>query len=108
MSVEPGPTEPAAFWRRPLDADEILPGRGTVEVIEARCKGCDYCIEFCPVDVLESASRFNALGYHPPQVREGGACVDCGLCVLLCPEFAIYIVAPTVEGADAPHAGVSS
>jgi 2-oxoglutarate ferredoxin oxidoreductase subunit delta len=35
---------------------------------------------------------FNAKGYHPPQVRDKQRCVACGLCEMLCPEFAIYVV----------------
>jgi 2-oxoglutarate ferredoxin oxidoreductase subunit delta len=33
----------------------------------------------------------NSKGYHPPEVVDGEACSDCGLCTLLCPDFAIYV-----------------
>ncbi|MGQ9796798.1 4Fe-4S binding protein [Desulfosoma sp.] len=35
--------------------------------MEDRCKGCGYCIAFCPRDVLQESKRFNAKGYHPPK-----------------------------------------
>ena len=79
------------LWRQPLDKDRILITRGIVHIIDDRCKGCGFCIEFCPQGVLELSSRTNAKGYHPPQVTSDVNCVNCGLCALLCPDFAIYI-----------------
>jgi len=35
--------------------------------------------------------RINAKGYHPPELAAQGDCVNCGLCALLCPDFAIYV-----------------
>jgi 2-oxoglutarate ferredoxin oxidoreductase subunit delta len=80
------------MWRKPLDADEFEPPKGTVYVIEERCKGCNFCIEFCPMEVLEESERFNSKGYHPPEVVNPEDCVDCGLCELICPEFAIFVL----------------
>jgi len=77
------------YWRAPLDSDEIIVVRGKVNIIKDRCKGCGYCIEFCPREVLESSKEFNAKGYHPPKVKSDG-CLNCHYCELLCPEFAIY------------------
>jgi NAD-dependent dihydropyrimidine dehydrogenase PreA subunit len=37
------------------------------------------------------SKRTNAKGYHPPELRSDSLCVDCGLCTLLCPDFAIYV-----------------
>jgi 2-oxoglutarate ferredoxin oxidoreductase subunit delta len=42
--------------------------------------------------VLEVSEEFNSKGYHPPYVKDGEGCVSCGLCEMLCPEFAIYRV----------------
>jgi len=80
------------FWRIPLDADEIHVTRGVVMILEDRCKGCGYCIEFCPRGVLGFSPRFNAKGYHPPAVVKPEECVNCHYCEILCPEFAIYSV----------------
>lgn len=66
--------------------------RGIVRIIEERCKGCGYCIEFCPRDILAFSQRFNAKGYHPPRVAKPGECVNCRYCEIICPEFAIYSV----------------
>lgn len=64
--------------------------RGLVVVRVERCKGCGYCVEFCPTDVLALSSGFNAKGYHPPEVVRPDACSGCDLCGMYCPDFAIF------------------
>jgi len=79
------------FWRLPLDAEGHSIPHGEVHVIESRCKGCGFCIEFCPNGCLKQSRHFNEKGYHPPEVVfQADDCVDCGLCTLICPEFAIF------------------
>ncbi len=78
------------YWRMPLDATEHAIVVGKVNIIEYRCKGCGYCIEFCPNDVLEESKEFNEKGYYPPVVKEEGKCINCNFCQTICPEFAIF------------------
>ncbi len=81
------------FWRMPLDSEDHSIPSGEICIIESRCKGCGFCIEFCPNSCLKESKRFNPKGYHPPEmIAQGEECVDCGLCSLICPEFAIYTV----------------
>jgi len=80
------------FWRLPLDAGSHTIPIGEVRIIKERCKGCGFCIEFCPNKVLASSKAFNAKGYHPPEVVKEGECVNCNLCEIICPEFAIFTV----------------
>ena len=80
-----------SYWRQPLDRDRIQISHGIVHIIDDRCKGCGFCIEFCPQGVLSLSDRTNAKGYHPPEIIPETICVNCGLCALLCPDFAIYI-----------------
>jgi 2-oxoglutarate ferredoxin oxidoreductase subunit delta len=65
--------------------------RGIVHIIDERCKGCGFCVEFCPQEVLVMSKRTNAKGYHPPEITDDSRCVNCSLCALLCPDFAIYV-----------------
>jgi 2-oxoglutarate ferredoxin oxidoreductase subunit delta len=81
------------FWRVPLDADTIQVTQGIVYILDERCKGCGYCIEFCPRQVLEFSENFNQKGYHPPMAIKPENCVNCHYCEIICPEFAIFSVA---------------
>ncbi len=85
------------LWRKPLDQARVIVPHGEIHLILERCKGCQLCVTYCPRGVLEMSHLFNAKGYHPPQVRYPGRCVACGLCSMLCPEFAIYVVEATRE-----------
>ena len=80
------------YWRKPLDFDEVKVPKGEVVVIADRCKGCGFCVEYCPKGVLALAETFNAKGYHPPEVVIEGECVNCNLCEMICPDFAIFCV----------------
>ena len=83
--------ESVTYWRQPLDRDRIQVPHGIVHIIEERCKGCGFCVEFCPRRVLVMSKHTNSKGYHPPTLTDSAQCVDCGLCALLCPDFAIYV-----------------
>lgn len=89
------------YWRQPLDRDEVKVPRGKVIVLEERCKGCGFCVEYCPKDVLELSKRFNRKGYHPPDVVTAEDCVNCHLCEMICPDFAIF----SLELTDVEEAG---
>jgi 2-oxoglutarate ferredoxin oxidoreductase subunit delta len=78
------------YWRKPLDFDDVKIPHGTVTIIADRCKGCGFCVEYCPKDVLVMSKEFNKKGYHPPEVVKSGECVNCNLCEMICPDFAIY------------------
>ena len=80
------------LWRKPLDADDWEAPKGKIFIIEERCKDCGFCIEFCPRDVFEESEKFNSKGYHPPKTVKPDDCVYCGLCELICPEFAIFVL----------------
>jgi 2-oxoglutarate ferredoxin oxidoreductase subunit delta len=64
--------------------------RGLVTINTELCKGCGFCIEFCPSGVLEVSAQFNSKGYHPPHAVRPDACTGCDLCGMYCPDFAIF------------------
>jgi 2-oxoglutarate ferredoxin oxidoreductase subunit delta len=65
------------------------PVHGRVFIRKNRCKGCQFCIEFCPQHVLALSKDFNARGYRYPVVVKD-ACIHCTLCLMLCPDYAIF------------------
>lgn len=64
--------------------------QGTVVVSVERCKGCGFCIEFCPPKVLKFSEQYNIKGYHTPELISQERCTGCDICGLMCPDFAIY------------------
>ena len=71
---------------------KLKPAKGKVQINKEICKGCSFCVEYCPKDVLALSSDFNKKGYHSPYVKNPEDCVDCHLCEVICPEFAIYVI----------------
>lgn len=65
--------------------------KGEIHIIKDRCKGCGFCVEFCPKQVLIISDGFNRKGYHPPEVANPDDCINCRLCQILCPDFAIWV-----------------
>jgi 2-oxoglutarate ferredoxin oxidoreductase subunit delta len=96
-------TSPAA----PPAAARSRKRQGTVYIDWDRCKGCGFCVEFCPTKLLALSEEFNAHGYHPPYLLPDRTCTGCDLCGLYCPDFAIFgVMLPTetepseVEGSE--------
>jgi len=64
---------------------------GRVVINKNWCKGCGYCVKYCPTNALEMSKEYNAKGYHPPKVTTLDNCRDCKFCEVVCPEFAIFV-----------------
>ena len=65
-------------------------GAGSVVIAVERCKGCGFCVEFCPPKALKLSDQYNVKGYHPPALIAHDLCNGCNMCGMLCPDFAIY------------------
>ena len=87
------------YWRTPLDKDKVRPIKGRVEVLPERCKGCGFCIQYCPRHALEESTEMNQKGYHFPFAAKPDECTGCGLCEALCPDFAINAYVEEEKGA---------
>ncbi len=90
-AYEPSGNGSFPFWREPLDADQIPRPQTQITIFRDLCKGCGYCVEFCPAQVLRISEQLNAKGYHPPEVARPEACTGCQYCMRVCPEYAIIV-----------------
>jgi 2-oxoglutarate ferredoxin oxidoreductase subunit delta len=83
---------PERIRHAPLDRDKVKPVEVEIHLLTDQCKGCSYCIEFCPRKVLEESEEINARGVHPPKIVDESKCILCGFCTAVCPDFAIFVV----------------
>ncbi len=73
---------------------EFKPGKFKGEylfLLNQRCKGCRYCVEYCPKKVLKIGEEFNEKGYRYVDVEDEAECISCKFCQDICPDFAIYL-----------------
>ena len=49
------------------------------------------CVDVCPTKALKPSQEINAKGYILPTGNDMERCKACGLCELMCPDFAIAI-----------------
>ena len=55
-----------------------------IEINESWCKGCKICVEVCPKKVLKMED-------FVARVDNIDNCIECMLCEVLCPDFAIIV-----------------
>ena len=66
-------------------------GEEKVHVDEQLCKGCYYCVDVCPKDVLAASEKLGPKGYIIVEAVKPDDCVECLLCEKVCPDFAIAV-----------------
>ncbi len=75
----------------------------TSEVIidEQRCKGCGYCVQFCPRGCMViTGDKVNRIGCKQAVFINPERCNTCGLCSRVCPYWAIEVnLRSQVDGA---------
>jgi 2-oxoglutarate ferredoxin oxidoreductase subunit delta len=64
---------------------------GSIEIGQERCKGCCFCIEYCPKKAISLSDRLNAKGYFVAVFNGDSGCNGCATCALVCPETAIEV-----------------
>ncbi len=66
-------------------AEKVRETETKIQINEQWCKSCGICIEFCPRDVF--GTREDGV----PVVESPEDCIECMLCELRCPDFAIVV-----------------
>jgi len=82
---------PEKIRHKPLDKEKVKHLKAEIHILTDQCKGCGYCIQYCPKKVLEESREINARGVYPPKVVDEGKCIMCGFCMAVCPDFAIFV-----------------
>ncbi len=89
---------PERIKHEPLDSKDVKQPKAKIHLIKDQCKGCGYCIEFCPKKVLEESEEINARGIRPPKIVDEKKCMICSFCTAVCPDFAIFVTEEKCEG----------
>ncbi|MFH1651170.1 MAG: 4Fe-4S dicluster domain-containing protein [Chloroflexota bacterium] len=80
-----------------LNQNRFHSGNYRVCVLKERCKGCSFCIDFCPQHTLVRSNELNSHGYHVVYQDDDGHCTGCEMCTMICPEFALDVVKESEE-----------
>jgi 2-oxoglutarate ferredoxin oxidoreductase subunit delta len=62
-----------------------------IVIDEKLCKGCYFCIEECPKNVLGKTIELSPKGYLIATVERPEDCIICRICERVCPDFAISV-----------------
>ena len=63
----------------------------SVEIDEARCKGCGLCTLACSRKLVVMNSTINRQGYVKAVIVDQDLCTGCALCAEMCPDVAIKV-----------------
>ena len=65
---------------------------GEVVIDPNRCRGCGYCVKFCPRGCIAiPGDKLSAEGYTLAVFSRPENCNACGACGWLCPHFALEV-----------------
>ena len=64
---------------------------GRIVINPDLCKGCGFCIKYCPKTVIKIGTEFNQQGYKFAVPADEKSCIACGTCALMCPDAAINV-----------------
>ncbi|NQS88833.1 4Fe-4S binding protein [Patescibacteria group bacterium] len=62
-----------------------------IEIDTKKCKGCGFCVRFCPKGIIKLSSNLNPQGYYPAVFNSKKNCTGCAICALVCPDIAIKV-----------------
>jgi 2-oxoglutarate ferredoxin oxidoreductase subunit delta len=88
---------PERISHQPLDNKRAQAANAEIHLLVDQCKGCGYCIRFCPKKILEESQEINAAGVRPPKVVDENLCIICTFCSAVCPDFAIFVTSKQLD-----------
>ncbi len=62
-----------------------------VDVDKTKCKGCQYCLIYCPKHCFKMSEDVNRHGVHYAEFIGKAECISCGLCAAVCPDICITV-----------------
>lgn len=66
--------------------------KGRVYFDNEKCKGCNLCVTFCPVKILQlDHENLNSKGYNTVKVLDMDKCIGCAFCAIMCPDSVITV-----------------
>lgn len=72
--------------------------KGAIVVNTERCKGCELCVEACPLNIIRLADKMvNRRGYRYVEQVNAEACTGCTSCAIVCPDGCITVYRKKIE-----------
>jgi len=65
--------------------------RGKIKINKHKCKGCEYCIMYCPKKCIELSHEINNRGVQYAVFVDPVECIGCGICARVCPDVCIEV-----------------
>ena len=76
--------------------------KGTIKILQEKCKGCRLCLEACRHGNITPANgMINAQGYTPMVFSDPeGKCTGCKMCAEICPDCCIAVFRAIKNGGE--------
>ena len=63
-----------------------------IEIDKHKCKGCEFCILYCPKKCLELDTELNKRGVYSALFKDKDKkCTGCSFCAIICPDVCITV-----------------